>query len=180
MSSVFDKQVKVVNIDAYEELLPAHTDIDDPTNDETLIRLYDTDACYSYHETSSGLMVASIPTLLRFFLSVLYAPKHFLEELPEQRFLCTAQNLVEMANDNLPRRYKLLTPITCLGKQKSMIDMRAERSELFEKLSKDRNSREFLEYFFTYTPTSLSKTQRSKVRNQIRKTFRKKKHHRRY
>lgn len=180
LKTVFDKGVKTVNIDAYGELLPAHTDLDDPTTNQTLIRIYDTDACYSYHETKSGLMVASIPTLLRFFLSVLYAPKHFLEELPEQRFLCTAQNLVEMANDNLPRRYKLLTPITCIGKQKSLTDMRAEKSEMFEKLSKDRNSREFLEYFFTYTPTSLSKTQRRKVRNQIQKTFRKRKSHQRY
>jgi hypothetical protein len=180
LEAVFEKDIKRSNIPPYGELLPGHTDLDDAKTKQTLIRIYDTDACYSYHETGNGLMVASIPTLLRFFLSVLYAPKHFLEELPEQRFLCTAQHLVEMANNNLPRRYKLLTPISCIGKQKSLIDMRSEKSEIFEKLSKDRNSREFLEYFFTYTPTSLSRTERNKVRKQINKTFRKKRFHQRY
>jgi hypothetical protein len=127
-------------------------------------------------------MIASIPTLLQFFLSILYAPKYFQEDIPEQRFLCTAQHLVEMANSNLPRRYKLLTPITCIGKQKSLIDMRAEKSDLYVKLSKDKNSREFLEYFFTYTPTNLTKTQKQKVKAQLHKTFRRRRqqpsHHR--
>jgi hypothetical protein len=102
---------------------------------------------------------------------VIYAPKHFLEELPEQRFLCAAQELVEMANNNIPRRYKLLTPITCLGNQKSLLDMRKNKSVLYEKLSKNKSSPEFLEYFFTYIPTSMDKTRRNKVRTELRKTF---------
>jgi hypothetical protein len=116
-------------------------------------------------------MIASIPTLLQFFFAILYAPEHFLEEMPEQRFLCTAQRLVEMANDNLPRRYKLLTPITCLGKQKSLVDMRVEKSKLYEELSKNKSSPEFLEYFFTYNPTSMTKTQKARIKDQLRKTF---------
>jgi len=168
-----EKKLKLDEIPAYEELLQAHTDIDDSKTGKTLIRIYETDACHSYHETASGLMLASIPTLLQFFLSVLYAPKHFLEELPEQRFLCAAQQLVEMANNNLPRRYKLLTPITCLGKQKSLLDMRKTKSALYEKLSKNKSSPEFLEYFFTYVPTSMDKTRRKKVRDDLRKTLKK-------
>lgn len=172
VAAVFKKPVKIVDMEPYGELLPAHTDLDDPTTNTTLVRLYDTDACYSYHETRSGLRIASIPTLLRFFLSVLYAPNHFLEELPEQRFVCAAQQLVEMANQTLSRRYKLLTPISCIGKQKSLIDMRVEKSALYEKLSKNKSSREFLEYFFSYVPTSLSKTQRQSVRHQLKRTLR--------
>jgi hypothetical protein len=166
-----EQKLKVDEVPAYEELLPAHTDIDDPKTGKTLIRIYETDACHSYHETKSGLMLASIPTLLQFFLSVLYAPKHFLEEIPEQRFLCTADQLVAMANNNLPRRYKLLTPITCLGKQKSLLDMRKDKSILYEKLSKNKSSPEFLEYFFTYVPTSMDKTRRQKTRQSLQKTL---------
>lgn len=173
------KNAKKVDKPEYAEILAAHTDIIG-SEGEVLMRIYETQACHSYHETPSGLMVASIPTLLQFFLSILYAPKELQEEIPEQRFLCTAQHLVEMANNNLPRRYKLLTPITCLGKQKSLIDMRAEKSEIFERLSKDRNSRKFLEYFFTYSPTSMSRTQRHRVKNQIQRTFRKRRYHQRY
>ena len=171
VADVFETKLTVKDIPAYGELLPAHTDLDDPKSGKTVVRIYETDACHSYHKEPDGLMVASIPTLLQFFLAVLYAPKHFLEELPEQRFLCTAQKLVEMANENASRRYKLLTPITCLGTQKGLIDMRVEKSKLFEKLSKDRSSPEFLEYFFTYMPNSMTKTKRNKVREQLRKTL---------
>jgi len=166
-------KLKVKNIPRYGELIPPHTDIDDPKSGNTVIRIYETEACHSYHKAPSGLMIASIPTLLQFFFAILYAPEHFLEEQPEQRFLCTAQRLVEMANDNLPRRYKLLTPITCLGKQKSLVDMRVEKSKMYEELSKNKSSPEFLEYFFTYVPTSMDKTRRRKVREQLSKTFRK-------
>jgi hypothetical protein len=165
-------KLKVNEIPKYGELVPSHTDINDPKSGNTVIRIYETEACHSYHKASSGLMIASIPTLLQFFFSILYAPEHFLEDLPEQRFLCTAQRLVEMANDNLHRRYKLLTPITCLGKQKSLVDMRVEKSKMYKQLSKDKSSPEFLEYFFTYIPTSMDKTQRAKVKGQLRRTFR--------
>ena len=166
-------KLKVKDSPRYGELIPPHTDIDDPKSGSTVIRIYETEACHSYHKAPSGLMIASIPTLLQFFFAILYAPEHFLEELPEERFLCTAQRLVEMANDNLPRRYRLLTPITCLGKQKSLVDMRVEKSKLYEELSKNKSSPEFLEYFFTYSPTSMDKTRRRKVREQLHRTFRK-------
>jgi hypothetical protein len=168
---VLETKVKREDRPAYHELMPAHTDIDDAKTGDTIIRIYETHACHSFHKTTHGLMLASIPTLLQFFLSVLYAPKHYLEEQPEQRFLCTAQELVEMANDNMPRRYKLLTPLSCMGSQKTMIDMRIEKSDLYEKLSKNKSSPEFLEFFFTYTPTSLDKTRRRKVREQLHKTI---------
>jgi hypothetical protein len=62
-----------------------------------------------------------------------------------------------------------LTPITCLGKQKSLVDMRVEKSKMYEKLGKNKSSPEFLEYFFTYTPTSLDKTRRRKVKQELSK-----------
>ena len=153
----------------FGELLPAHTDID--LEGKTAIRIYDTQACHSYHQLKNGLRVASIPTLLQFFLSVQYASKHFLEDMPEQRFLCTAEHLINLANGNKKRRNKILTPITCLGKQKQLLDMRLEKTVLWDKVKKDRNSKEFLEFFFTYTPTNMTKTERQSVRTQLKKTL---------
>jgi hypothetical protein len=170
LTDIFEQPVQSTQYPAYGELLPLHTDIEDTKTRTTLIRVYQTDACHSYHETSDGLMVASIPTLLQFILSILYAPKHFLEEIPEERFICTAQTLIELANNTTSRRYKLLTPITCLGKQKTLIDMRAEKSALYERL---KGSPKFLELFFTYSPTSMTKTQRRNIKKRLRKTYRK-------
>jgi hypothetical protein len=168
--AVFKKHetVKTREFPEFEELMPARTDIRNAKN--VLVRLYETTACHSFHETPSGLRVASIPTLLLFFLSALYAPKEFLEAQPEQRFLCTAEHLVNLANST-SRRYKILTPLTCIGKQKNLVTMRAERSEIYNKLKDNRESREFLELFFSYVPTDLSKTQRQKVRKSLKKTL---------
>jgi hypothetical protein len=168
--AVFKKHetVKTREFPEFEELMPARTDIRNAKS--VLVRLYETTACHSYHETPSGLRVASIPTLLQFFLSALYAPKEFMEAQPEQRFLCTAEHLVNLANST-SRRYKILTPLTCIGKQKNLVTMRAERSEIYNKLKDNRESREFLELFFSYVPTDLSKTQRQKVRKSLKKTL---------
>jgi hypothetical protein len=169
--AVFKKHenVKSREFPEFEELMPARTDIKNAKS--VLVRLYETTACHSFHETPSGLKVASIPTLLQFFLSALYAPKEFLEAQPEQRFLCTAEHLVNLANST-SRRYKILTPLTCIGKQKNLVTMRAERSEIYNKLKENRESREFLELFFSYVPTDLNKTQRQKVRKSLKKTLR--------
>jgi hypothetical protein len=153
----------------YGELLPPHTDVD---MKKTLVRIYETQACHSYHEMSNKLRIASIPTLLQFFLSVQYASKHFVEDVPEQRFLCTAEHLINLANRYEKRRNKLLTPITCLGKQQSLLDMRIEKTELWDKVKDNQNSREFLEYFFSYKPSGLSKTERRRKREQLSKTLR--------
>jgi hypothetical protein len=173
--SYFEKYDNVSSKDypAYAELIPAYTDIIDPKTKLVLVRVYETNACHSYHVAPNGLHIASIPTLLQFFLSTLYGPKELLDK-PEQRFLCVAEHLMNLANNNLSRRYKLLTPITCLGKQKGLIEMRAEKSELYEKLKGDRNSREFLESFFMYNPLEHNKTQRQNIRKMLHKTLKKK------
>jgi hypothetical protein len=49
--------------------------------------------------------------------------------------------------------------------------MRVEKTELWEKLKENKNSREFLEYFFDYKPANMDKTQRQKVRTQLKKTL---------
>lgn len=144
-------RVKTREFEEYAELLPAHYDIVDRSN-KLLVRIYETNACHSYHEMSNGLYIASIPTLLNFFFAMIYADKHFMESTSRQRVVCSAQKLVELANENSKRRFKLLTPITCLGKQKDLLDMKREKSELYSKLSKNKHSEEFLKYFFSYTP----------------------------
>lgn len=141
-------QAKARSYEEYGELLPAHTDIVEGT---TLIaRIYETMACHSYHELKSGLRIASIPTLLNFFFAMLYADKEFAQHTTRQRIICTAQRLIEMANDSTKRRFELLTPITCIGKQKELIDMRKERAELYDKAKKQPNLMN--KYFFTYKP----------------------------
>jgi hypothetical protein len=138
----------------FGELLPAFTDV--KVEKKVAVRVYETNACHSYHTTSAGLRIASIPTLLQFFLTTIYGDDEIREGLPEQRYLCAAENLIQMANDDLPRRYKLLTPIECLGKQDSIVDIRVRKANVYEKVAKNKKSTEFLQNFFTYVPGKLS------------------------
>jgi hypothetical protein len=143
-------EVKKREFEEYGELLPAHSDINH--GDKLLVRVFETIACHSYHKLPSGLLVASIPTLLNFFFAMLYADKRFVEHTSRQRLVCTAHKLMEIANNSSKRRFKLLTPITCLGKQEEITDMMRNKGELYSELSKNKKSAAFLRYFFSYTP----------------------------
>jgi hypothetical protein len=134
----------------YAEILPAHSDI--THKNKLLARVFETDACHSYHLLENGMRIASIPTLLNFFFAMLYADNEFIEHTSKQRIVCTAKELVDMAENAGKRRFKLLTPTDCTGVQKDMAMMKKERNDMYSKLSTNKNSREFLKYFFTYTP----------------------------
>ena len=144
-------EAKKREFEEYGELLPAHADI--VHGEKLLVRVFETTACHSYHKLNSGLLVASIPTLLNFFFAMLYADKEFLEHTSRQRLVCTAHKLMEIANNTSKRRFKLLTPITCLGKQEEITDLMRKKGKLYDHLSKNKNSAKFLRYFFSYTPT---------------------------
>jgi len=134
----------------YAEILPAHSDI--THKHKLLARVFETDACHSYHSLQNGMRIASIPTLLNFFFAMLYADHEFIEHTSKVRLICAAQELIDMADNSGKRRFKLLTPIECTGKQKGLADMKEERTKLYSKLSTNKNSKAFLKYFFTYTP----------------------------
>jgi len=159
---LFKVKLRREDFKEYAEILPAHTDI---LHEQKLVaRIYETEACHSYHLMANGMRLASIPTLLNFFFAMLYADHEFIEHTSKQRIICTAQELIDMADDAGKRRFKLLTPTECTGKQKGLSDMKKERTELYAKLGTHKNSRAFLKYFFTYTPKP-KKSLRGSARN---------------
>ena len=147
------------------ELLPHRTDVLDEEG-EAVFQFYETQACHSYHTTGDGLKIASIPTTLTFFLALAYSGEATDET---SRLLCVAQRLMELAADKPTRMFSLLTPTSCLGQQKELIDMRRERVGLYTKMKKDKTSPDFVQYFFTYSPTG-TKTERKKIRDLLKKT----------
>ena len=147
------------------ETLPAHTDILDKDG-KVFIRIHETNACHSFHEMKSGIRVASIPTMLQFVFSYMYAD---VAEAEITHLMCVAQRLVDLAETKPERRFALLTPKTCIGTQESLIDMKRHKAELYETLSKDKSSPNFLQYFFSYNPHA-PKTERQRLRERLRAT----------
>ena len=156
---------KKVETDNGTDILPPRYSIVD---DDGLVRLrfYETSACHSFHETKDGIRIASIPTILQFLFAFIYSSQ---KQQNISNFLCIAQRLVDVANNKPKRRFALLTPIDCIGEQETLVDMRKNKASLYEKYSKNKQSPEFLKYFFTYNPKS-SKTERRRVRESLRKT----------
>jgi hypothetical protein len=147
------------------EILPGHIDVfDDDGN--VMLRIHETAACHSYHEMANGIRVASIPTMLQFFLAYTYSG---LDEDEITHLLCVSQRLVDLASHKEKRRYALLTPTACLGKQETLVDMKRHKAQLYTELSKNKSSVDFLKFFFTYNPKSTV-TQRNKVRKALKKT----------
>jgi hypothetical protein len=161
-----DTVVKGRKIEEFKgnDILPNHVDILDEKGN-VFMRVFEAVACHSYHE-AGGIKVASIPTALQFFLAFLYSD---IEEDEITHILCVCQRLIDIANYKSKRRFKILTPIDCIGKQDTLLDMRKTKAVLYEQLSKNKNSPEFLQYFFTYNP-SITKTQRNKVVQSLKKT----------
>lgn len=152
---------------AYAELLPEHTDIEG-ANNFIYCRIFKTAACHSYHQLRSGMKVASIPTLLQFFFAFVYADAHYIEGYDQNRIICICQRLMDLAAST-KRRYKLLTPLDCLGHQETLLEMKSHTGELRESLP--RKSDEFMKFFFTYKPGQLDKTQKVRVRESLKKTM---------
>jgi hypothetical protein len=149
------------------EVLPGHTDVFDDDGD-LLLRIHETAACHSYHQTSDGTRVASIPTMLQFYFAYMYSG---VDKDELTHLLCVSQRLVDLAAHKEKRRYALLTPIDCIGTQETLIDMKKHKSDLYLKLSTNKGSAEFLKYFFSYNPRA-PKTERTKLKDQLRRTRR--------
>jgi hypothetical protein len=149
------------------EILPGHVDVlDDEGN--VMLRIHETAACHSYHQMANGVRVASIPTMLQFFFAYMYSG---VDKDELTHLLCVSQRLVDLAAHKEKRRYALLTPIDCIGTQETLIDMKRHKAQLYTELSKNKNSVDFLKYFFSYNPRD-TETKRAQVRKALKKTRR--------
>lgn len=147
------------------DILPSHVDILDEDG-EILVRIHETAACHSYHEMANGIKVASIPTMLQFALAYMYSG------VPEDEIthlMCVSQRIVDLASHKEKRRYAILTPKECLGEQDTLIDIRRNKAKMYARLSEDKTSAEFLNFFFAYNPAA-PKTERQQLKKQLKKT----------
>jgi hypothetical protein len=171
ISKIFGGRAFVVMKPAYAELLPRHFDINDSESGVLLCRVFDASACHSYHTLpSSEIRIGSIPTLLQFYLGFLYGDEHYREGYDTDRIVCIAQKLVDLTRSEGKRRYKLLTPLDCVGHQETLREIKKHTSEIKQKTSK--TSLDFLKFFFTYKPGTLNRTQKKKLRNNLRRSMR--------
>ena len=123
---------------------------------DTIAFIYKPIACHSYNiihvgEEKKEVCVATIDTMLNFYLAFLYADVNYYYK---DRILCMAKFLFEVEEKNRLEQKGLLKrfSIDCYGKQPTLESMRMEKSEMFEKLKNKKGTEEYERWFLKYSP----------------------------
>jgi hypothetical protein len=145
---IFKKQPIGEYIDIHYEVI---------VNNDVIAFIYKPTACHSYNVININgqkIKVASIDTILSFYLIFIYANRPYYDE---NRLLCIAEYLFKVQLKNRLQQKGLLRrfSVLCYGKQKTLEDMREEKAKLYAKIKTNevsRNSKLYNMNFFRYIP----------------------------
>lgn len=154
---LFENGFKNVTITKHEqlgEIIPLHYEI--KYNKEIIAFVYEPIACHSYNTITlheQQINVATIDTMLSFYFAFYYSNKPYYYR---DRILCMVKFLFDVEEKNRLEQKGLLKrfTISCIGKQKTLDDIRSEKTEKFKKLMYDKNSREYMMWFLKYNPSN--------------------------
>jgi len=137
------------------EIIPKHVEL--RIGKETIAFIYKPIACHNYNkiklpDVDKEICIATIDTMLSFYLAFLFsnAPYYY-----KDRILCMANFLFEVEQKNRLNQNGLLKrfSIDCYGKQPTLETMRAEKSEMFERLAQKKGTPEYERWFLKYNPS---------------------------
>ena len=149
------KNVKIFKKQPIGEYIDVHYEI--IVNNDVIAFIYKPTACHSYNLININgqkIKVASIDTILSFYLIFIYANRPYYDE---NRLLCIAEYLFKVQLKNRLQQKGLLRrfSVLCYGKQKTLEDMREEKAKLYAKVRKNeilRDSKLYNMNFFRYIP----------------------------
>lgn len=156
------KNVKVKMHEGIGEIISTHYEI--TVGKDTVAFIYEPLACHSYNTINikgSNVKVATIDTMLSFYLAFLFAQKPYYDV---DKILCMAEYLFKVQSKNRLSQKGLLRrfSINCYGKQHTKEDILGEKAKKFEELKDKKDSREYLEWFFKYLPSEHQNEKNSK------------------
>ena len=151
------KNVKLIKRDAIGELVPEHYEI--KIGNDTIVFIYKPIACHSYNVINikgQKIKVATIDTMLSFYLAFLYADKPYYNQFLD-RILCMSKFLFDVQEKNRLKQTGLLRrfSITCYGHQESVEEMRAHKAAKYKELKNSKNKEEVEQWFLNYKPDAI-------------------------
>ena len=154
------KKTKIIYHKPVGEIIPEHYEI--RVDNDTIVFLYKPIACHSYNVikiNGRNVKIATIDTMLSFYLSFLYTNREYYNEFTE-RILCMSKFLFDVQQKNRLKQKGLLKrfSIICYGHQDSLEEMRAQKAEKFKELQKKRGTLEYEEWFLNYKPHQIQFT----------------------
>jgi Poly(A) polymerase catalytic subunit len=167
------KNVKIEKREPIGEVIPLHYEI--TIGKDSVAFIYKPIACHSYNNikiAGQKVKIATIDTMLSFYLAFLYANKPYYNSYLE-RILCMSKFLFEVQQKNRLAQKGLLRrfSVTCYGHQESVEEIRAHKAEKYRELKKSENKKEFEEWFLNYKPDE----NKSKINKEIKEKKEKKK-----
>ena len=163
------KNIEIIQIDNIEDIIPRHFEI--KINKKSYAYIYQPIACHSYNTIeikNKNVNIATIYTMLSFYLAFIYTNnKHYNKD----RILCLAKYLFEVEQHNRLQQKNVLKHFStkCYGKQQGLTGIRAEKSDMFKKLGKQKNSTEYEKWFLKYVPEQMSKKEKDAKKKKVEK-----------
>jgi hypothetical protein len=158
------QNVKIVEKKSVGDIVPEHYEIKVGT--DTVAFIYKPTACHSYNIidiNGQKVKIATIDTMLSFYLAFLYADRPYYNEFLE-RILCMSKFLFEVQQKNRLEQKGLLKrfSIMCYGHQETVEEMRAHKSEKYKELKSKKNKKEYEEWFLNYKPEEKKEKHKEK------------------
>jgi len=175
------KNVKIIKQPGVGEIVPEHYEV--KVNKDTILFIYKPIGCHSYNVlmmNGKKVKVATIDTMLSFYLAFLYANKPYYNEFID-RILCMSKFLFDVQQKNRLAQKGLLKrfSITCYGHQESVEEMKTEKAAKYKELKQSKDKKKFEEWFLNYRPDDiksqkqeikLNKNDKNKKKRQTRKS----------
>jgi hypothetical protein len=169
------KNSKIIKHNGVDEMISEHFELQ--VNGEKVLFVYKPVACHSYNKiliNNKKIKVATIDTIMTFYLAFAYAK---LQHYSKDRLMCMVKYLFDVEAKNRLSSKGLLKRFSmfCYGKQKSIEEIREDKSEAFKRLSNKKDSQEYKEWFLKYNPANgkITKSTRLKKGKKITKKYKK-------
>jgi hypothetical protein len=151
------KNVKIIKQQAVGEIVPEHYEV--KIGKDSILFIYKPIGCHSYNVlmmNGKKVKVATIDTMLSFYLAFLYANKPYYNQFID-RILCMSKFLFDVQQKNRLTQKGLLRrfSITCYGHQESVEEMKAEKAEKYKEFKKNGDKKKFEEWFLSYKPDDI-------------------------
>lgn len=153
------KKVKIIKQSAIGEIVPEHYEV--KVDNDSILFIYKPVGCHSYNillMNGRKVKVATIDTMLSFYLAFLYANKPYYNQFMD-RILCMSKFLFDVQQKNRLAQKGLLKrfSITCYGHQESVEEMKAEKAAKYKEFKKSNDKKMFEEWFLSYKPDELKR-----------------------
>ena len=141
------KNIKIIKRKNAGEVIGEHYEV--IVGNETIVFIFKPLGCLSYnnfkHE-GKNIKIATIDTLLNLYLAFLYTDRPYFDD---KRILCISELMFKVQQKNRLKQTGLLRRfnIDCYGKQKTIEDLRSDKSEKYKKLQNEKGSDEWKKHF---------------------------------